>query len=581
MTKRKTNVSKSEPSPNLPKGGAAGRGAPSKPGGHMPTPAAIRETIEQVVIALILAFLFRTFEAEAFVIPTGSMATTLMGRHKDLACPKCGYSYRLNASEEVDSLTGASRNVRIEYGTCPMCRWTAYLGPGNPSQESYASYTGDRILVDKFAYEWDDPQRWDVAVFKFPGEAKTNYIKRVTGLPNETVRIDRGDLYVKHQGETEFTIARKPPKKLVAMLRRVYDNDYIAEDLIQRGWPLRWQAVEPQAAGAWRSSDDHHRLSTDGSGADAWVRYRHYVPTYNQWQPNATLAAPRAQLITDFTSYNTSSGALEGTIALENQGLHWVGDLAVECEVQSTSQSGTIGFELVKGGRRFTCRVDLGTGQAVLGIDGVAEFQPKAVTALRGIGTHGVRFSNVDRQLMLWVDDRPVEFDRPTTYGDLGNQLPRAADLAPVGIQSQRAALEIAHLRVWRDVYYLSGRTAWLGRSPAMVDYLSPFLPPDPGPDDVAAFLSDPARWEPFRNMATAEFALGPGQFFVLGDNSSHSKDSRLWEQERIEHYVKRELLTGRALYIYWPHSFDEVRVFGLRIPFPFFPNFSRMQFVR
>ena len=69
---------------------------------HLPSPAAIRETIESIVIAFVLAFLFRTFEAEAFVIPTGSMAPTLMGRHKDVVCPKCGCPYQVSASEEVD-----------------------------------------------------------------------------------------------------------------------------------------------------------------------------------------------------------------------------------------------------------------------------------------------------------------------------------------------------------------------------------------------------------------------------------------------------------------------------------------------
>ncbi|MBL9125168.1 MAG: hypothetical protein JNG90_16140, partial [Planctomycetaceae bacterium] len=43
-----------------------------------------RETIESIIIALMLAFLFRTFEGEAFEIPTGSMGPTLMGRHKDV-----------------------------------------------------------------------------------------------------------------------------------------------------------------------------------------------------------------------------------------------------------------------------------------------------------------------------------------------------------------------------------------------------------------------------------------------------------------------------------------------------------------
>src|SRR5262245_62233301 len=63
----------------------------------------LRETVESVAIAFILAFLFRTFEAEAFVIPTGSMAPTLQGRHKDVDCPQCGYHYRVSASSEVNS----------------------------------------------------------------------------------------------------------------------------------------------------------------------------------------------------------------------------------------------------------------------------------------------------------------------------------------------------------------------------------------------------------------------------------------------------------------------------------------------
>ncbi|MEM6363930.1 MAG: S26 family signal peptidase, partial [Planctomycetota bacterium] len=49
-----------------------------------------RETVEAFVVAFILALLFRAFIAEAFVIPTGSMAPALMGAHKDLACQQCG-----------------------------------------------------------------------------------------------------------------------------------------------------------------------------------------------------------------------------------------------------------------------------------------------------------------------------------------------------------------------------------------------------------------------------------------------------------------------------------------------------------
>src|SRR5215468_3738197 len=62
---------------------------------------AVRETVESIVIAFVLAFLFRTFEAEAFVIPTGSMAPTLMGRHKDVFCDQCGTRFKVNSSDDV------------------------------------------------------------------------------------------------------------------------------------------------------------------------------------------------------------------------------------------------------------------------------------------------------------------------------------------------------------------------------------------------------------------------------------------------------------------------------------------------
>ena len=65
-----------------------------------------REAIESVVVAIILALLFRTFEAEAFVIPTGSMAPTLQGRHKDVGCPKCDYRFQAGASEDNEAMKG-------------------------------------------------------------------------------------------------------------------------------------------------------------------------------------------------------------------------------------------------------------------------------------------------------------------------------------------------------------------------------------------------------------------------------------------------------------------------------------------
>ncbi len=72
---------------------------------------------------------------------------------------------------------------------------------------------------------------------------------------------------------------------------------------------------------------------------------------------------------------------------------------------------------------------------------------------------------------------------------------------------------------------------------------------------------------------------MGEGQFLALGDNSGESKDSRLWPVDGVGPEVPRDLLVGKALFIYWPHS--EGRITGTPIPFPFFPNFQRMKVIR
>ena len=143
-------------------------------------PQATRETVESIVVAVVLAFLFRAFIAEAFVIPTGSMAPTLQGRHMDVRCKQCGYQYRTGASgENPDSLT----QQEVTDTTCPMCRYTMKLQKDR--EPNHNSFNGDRILVSKFAYLLNEPERWDVIVFKYPGNAKQNYIKRLIGLPGE------------------------------------------------------------------------------------------------------------------------------------------------------------------------------------------------------------------------------------------------------------------------------------------------------------------------------------------------------------------------------------------------------------
>lgn len=208
------------------------------PSEESPRKESTRETVESIVFAFILAFLFRTFEAEAFVIPTGSMAPTLYGRHKETTCEQCGYRIVIGASDEVFSDSGLLKpGTRITRALCGNCRYE------NDNLKDALAYNGDRILVNKYPYEFGDPDRFDVFVFKFPEEPETNYIKRLVGLPNETIRIRMGDLF-RWDGQEEQILRKTDPYKQRRLQIPVYDDRHPAVALQEAGWPERWHPVQ-------------------------------------------------------------------------------------------------------------------------------------------------------------------------------------------------------------------------------------------------------------------------------------------------------------------------------------------------
>jgi len=95
-------------------------------------PDSTREIIETIVFVVVLVLLLKTFLAEAFVIPTGSMAPTLLGYHKNVKCEKCGFPILVNASSEVEDRP----SNRVVEWQCQNCRYKMYLRlPKPPLQE--------------------------------------------------------------------------------------------------------------------------------------------------------------------------------------------------------------------------------------------------------------------------------------------------------------------------------------------------------------------------------------------------------------------------------------------------------------
>ena len=272
------------------------------------------------------------------------MAPTLQGRHKDVNCTQCGYRYRAGASLDAEMHV---RKGPVIDTTCPMCHYTMHLHEGGKIRPNQKSFTGDRILVNKFAYQFGDPERWDVIVFKYPGNAKQNYIKRLVGLPGETIRIRHGDVWVRKPDSEVFEIARKSPDKLAGLLQLVHDSKYVPEKLVETGWPSRWQAYSQEDGGQHFITKDGGRTFelADADEKDQWIRYHHIKPSERDWLrissgESVDFSRREGGLITDFYAYNAYRHQLEGDISARQTGLHWVGDLAIEVDVDLTSSEG-------------------------------------------------------------------------------------------------------------------------------------------------------------------------------------------------------------------------------------------------
>ncbi|HUY62748.1 MAG TPA: signal peptidase I [Candidatus Paceibacterota bacterium] len=64
----------------------------------------------------------------------------------------------------------------------------------------------DYLIVDELVYRFEAPQRGDVIVFRYPNDPSIFYIKRIIGLPNETVAINHGIVTITTAAGTTFTL---------------------------------------------------------------------------------------------------------------------------------------------------------------------------------------------------------------------------------------------------------------------------------------------------------------------------------------------------------------------------------------
>jgi signal peptidase I len=408
-------------------------------------------------------FLFvRTFAVEPFGVPTGSMAPTLLGNHREAPCPRCGFRV-------IVGDPGPDRGRRWQTDACcPNC------GRDGIDLSAARDVPGDRLLVDKNVFAVRSPRRWEVAVFRCPVDDTKPYVKRVVGLPGEAVRLVGGDVFA------DGVLRRKTLAQTRETRLPVFDMDFAPPG----GWNPRWldEPVAdtpslPAAAGPTRPADES-RVAGGEVTLDGTAPGRPAVGlTYRHWNLDEKAERP----VTDALAYNGRS---------RGQPVH---DFVFTAELEVRAGDGTFALRLGDGRDTVRAEFPVGPGGKPAGVrlargdDAAAGSERPGLPRLEVGRTYRIEFAFVDRRASLAVDGTEVvpAIDLPTTEADLAD---RRGVSRPVQLGVRGASVVLRHVALWRDIHYTAGTHA-----------------------------------------AAAAYRLGADEYFLVGDNSANSHDSREW----------------------------------------------------
>ena len=191
------------------------------------------------------------------MIPTGSMAPTLMGKHKDLECPMCHYRYQVSASDHQTTITRTTRwrpRSTMPRARCAASRRT--LTPRIPrtvvSELRWRPHPGGQVSLRVRRSETLGRDR-----FQVPRRRDDELHQAAGGVARRDDPHSRRrfvDPPKPDQPEGHFEIARKPPEKILAMLQPVYDNDLAPTITGTLDWPARWTPEPGLENNAWTTA---------------------------------------------------------------------------------------------------------------------------------------------------------------------------------------------------------------------------------------------------------------------------------------------------------------------------------------
>ncbi|MBI5779371.1 MAG: signal peptidase I [Planctomycetes bacterium] len=373
---------------------------------------------EVFLVAFILAMIIRCFCIEVYKIPTGSMEPTLHGDYND----------------------------------------------------------GDRIIANKFGILFNPIQRYDVFLFKFPLDKSTSFIKRVVGLPNEELMINRGNLYYRPKGTDKFLIA----KKALKTQESIWLNTY------------RWNGNQDEFTESWNTPQDslykieNGLLELQGGGT---IGYKETIRDEYGKSPGRY---PVSDMKLSFkVRTDRRGGEIYATIRTHagNFSLHLYPQPLQEENSDlpnMTRHFRSPPYDLLAYPNTLERYIPSDSSIKSLPIDEKIKIEPNK--------EHLIEILNFDGTIYIKIDNKEaVKYDYISSLED--GQLDEDIHPFQIELGAKKHPAVIRDITIWRDLYYY----------------------------DTSGILRE-----------NKPLAIPEGKYFAIGDNIPNSKDSRLWRMRKI-----------------------------------------------
>lgn len=383
-------------------------------------------------------------------IDSNSMAPALLGPHQQIVCGDCGFRF----------VRGWDRRVREPRAVCPNCGYA-----GNDAN-SWPVLPGDRVVIDRATFQFRLPRRWEVVAFRTPGREKEWSVKRVVGLPGESVALRNGDVYI------NGAILRKTLEEQKAVSVLVHDAGY--EPHRRTRVPPRWRPDADKSRWTCEQGRFFHAAGAAPEAID-WLSYHHWrrVPG----RPDDVLEGP---VLTD--------PAFDQGRRLPPEAIHPTNDLRLSFRWVRASGPGWLHIRAVDGQSEFVVKLQAAMRRAELLCNGSpVPISTSDRSFFEDLPT-SVDISLFDCQLLVALGGRTIAaYPYERTRSDGTTSRPTFS------LGGADVSLEVDQVRVYRDVFY-----------------------------EVP--LGSEGTWQLEGISSDRE-----GELFVLGDDPMFSHDSRTW----------------------------------------------------